>query len=119
MAQSSGEASDPEVLDDCICFCFVATWGNGPEAPDARCATKEVAQFIVCCATFVLSVSLLFLLRGVGFSQAMCLSSPGEKFQFLIVTLQVKNFESMSSGARVCIRMGMRRTWCAGVWVCW
>ena len=35
-------------------FCFVTTWGNGPGA------TNEVAQFIVCCATLVRSVGLLF-----------------------------------------------------------
>ena len=30
-----------------VFFCFVATWGNGREAPDACCATNEVAQLIV------------------------------------------------------------------------
>ena len=46
------------------------------------CATNEVVQFFVCCGTFVLSVALLFLNVGVGFSQAMSLSTPCEKFQF-------------------------------------
>ena len=73
MAPSSREATGPEVPDECF-FCFVATWGNGPEAPDACCATNEVVRFIVCCATFVLSVGLFFFFqRGVVFSQAISL----------------------------------------------
>ena len=38
----------------------VVTWGNGLEAPDACYATNEVVQFVVSCATFFLSVGLLF-----------------------------------------------------------
>ena len=110
---SSREAIGP---DERFLVFFVAAWGNGPEAPDACCATNEVTQFIVRCATFVLSVGLFFQ-RGDGFSQAMSLSTPGEKFEFLIITLKVPN-ESTSSGARVGIRMGMRGTGCACVWVC-
>ena len=60
-----------------------------------------------------------FFQRGVGFSQAMSLSTPCEKFQFLITTFEGLKFESTSSGARVGIRMCMRGTGCAGVWVCW
>ena len=70
----------PKVPDECF-FCFVVTWGNGPEALDARCATNEVAQFIVSCGTFVLSVGLLLFQRGVVFSQALSLSTPCEKFE--------------------------------------
>ena len=43
-------------------FASVAMWDNGPEVPDACilfgvfgvgwCATNEVVQFFVCCATF-------------------------------------------------------------------
>ena len=46
----------------------------------------------------------------------MSLSTPCEKFEFVIFTLMGK-FEFRSSGARVGIRMGMRETECAGVWV--
>ena len=56
--------------DGCDITLHQATWCNGREAPDARCGTNEVVQLIVCCATFVLSVGLLFfnaelvILRG-------------------------------------------------------
>ena len=33
----------------------------------------------------------MFFQRGVGFSQAMSLSTSGEKFEFLIITLKVQN----------------------------
>ena len=58
MAPSSRGAISPEVPDDF--FCFVATRFNFLEAPDACYATNEVVQFFVSCATFVLSVGLLF-----------------------------------------------------------
>ena len=52
-APSSREAILPQVPDVCF-FCFVDTWSNGPEVPDAcilfgvsRCATNEVVQFFV------------------------------------------------------------------------
>ena len=48
-------------------FFFVATWSTGLEALDACCATDEVVQIFVCCATFVLSVGPFFSQRGVGF----------------------------------------------------
>ena len=48
-------------------FFFVASWSTGLEALDACCATDEVVQIFVCCATFVLSVGPFFSQRGVGF----------------------------------------------------
>ena len=49
---------------------------------NAQCVTNGVVRFLVCCGTFVLSVGLPFFQRGVGFSQAMSLSTPGEKRSF-------------------------------------
>ena len=59
MAPSSREAINPEVPGECFFF-FVATWSTGLEALDACCATDEVVQIFVCCATFVLSVGPFF-----------------------------------------------------------
>ena len=54
------------------------------------CATNEVVQFF-CLLWNICSVGWsAFFLRGVGFSQAMSLSSPGEKFQFLAVNSEVR-----------------------------
>ena len=50
-------------------------------------------QFIVCCATFVLSFGLLLFNAELFFSQAMSLSTPCEKFQFLAIMSKVKIFK--------------------------
>ena len=73
----------------CSSFFVVQHSTCDPEV-NAECATDEVVWFFVCCGTFVLSVGLLFFQRGVGFSQAMSLSTPCEKFQFLAVISKVK-----------------------------
>ena len=62
-----------------------------------HCAANEVVRFFVCFAAIVPSVGLLF-----------SSSTPDGKFEFLIISLKVQNFESTSSGARVGICMGMR-----------
>ena len=61
---------------------------RNPEV-NAERATNEVLEFFVCCATFVLSVCLLFFQRGVGFFQAMSFSTPCEKFEFITITSKV------------------------------
>ena len=86
------------------------------------CATNEVVQFIVCCATFFLPVGLLFSQRGVGFSQAMSLSTPGEKFEFLIVTFKVKSLNPrvlahVSVSVWVSGGQSVRVYGCVGDWV--
>ena len=67
----------------------------------------RLCSSFVCCGTFVLSVALLFLNVGVGFAQAMSLSTPGENFEFLILTFKVKILNP-----RV-----LARVW-VSVWVC-
>ena len=55
---------------------------------NAECATNEVA--VLCLLWNMCSLGwFAFFQRGVGFSQAMSLSTPCEKFQFLIITLKV------------------------------
>ena len=72
MAPSSREAINPEVPGECFFF-FVATWSTGLEALDACCATDEVVQIFVCCATFVLSVGPFFFFNAeLVFSQGAC-----------------------------------------------
>ena len=116
-APSSREATSPKVPDQCF-FCFVATWGNGPEAFDACCATNEVAQFFVCCATYVLSVGLLFFNAELFFFRPCHFRRLVRNFSFLRLFRRLK-FETTSSGVRVGIRVGVRLTRCAGVSVCW
>ena len=78
----------------------------------------RLRSFSVCRATFVLSVGLLFFNEELVFLRP-CL------FQHLVRNFSLQllfrrfNFESTSSGARVGIRMGVRVSGCAGVWVCW
>ena len=69
---------------------FVVEHSSYNSDVNAECATNEVAQFIVCCATFDLSVALLFFNAELFFSQAMSLSTPCEKFQFLAIISKVK-----------------------------
>ena len=85
---------------------------------NAQCATNEVVQFFVCCATFVLSVGLLFFNAELVFLKPCLFQRLVRNLIFLIITLKVQNFETTSSDVRVGIRTGVG-TRCAGAWVCW
>ena len=95
--------------------CLVSTCNA---TANAECVTNGVVRFLVCCATFALSVVLLFHC-GVVFFFGPCL------FQRLVTnfsfepSLRKFRFESTSSGIRVGVRSGVWVSGCAGVWVCW
>ena len=84
---------------------------------NAECVKNGVVRFLVCCGTFVLSVGLFFFQRGVGFSQAMSLSAPCEKFEFLAFVPKVKILNTRAPvyvwvSVRVCGRMGVLVSGC-------
>ena len=67
-----------DVPHACILF---GVFGVGNATVHAECVTSGVVRFFVCCATFALSVGLLFQ-RVVFFFRAMSLRTPCDKFQF-------------------------------------
>ena len=76
-APSSREAFGPEVPDES----FFVSSPRG--AIFRKLLMHAVPRMRLRSATFVLSVGLLFFFqRGVGFSPAISLSTPGEKFEF-------------------------------------
>ena len=80
---------------------------------NAECATNEVVQFFVCCATFVLSVGLFFFNAELFFFIPRLFQRLVRKFS-LKLTLRKLRFKSTSPGARAGICMGVRACGCVG-----
>ena len=74
------------------------------------CDTNEVVQFIVCCATFVLSVGLFFVNAELVFLRPCLFRRLVRNFSFKL-SLRRLQFEHTSSGVRVGIHMGFRGVW--------
>ena len=71
---------------------------------------------LFCCATFVLSVGLLFFFfdAELVFLRPCLFQRLVRNLSFFNYYIEGQKFESTSSGARVGIRTGVRETGCAG-----